>query len=79
MDAVVSFTHEVETLLEGLRSGQLQVTEPIAAALLQGRDQMQALIDMADRQLVELRRQKDEIETAIRDLQSLRDTAAASI
>jgi two-component system chemotaxis sensor kinase CheA len=44
-DAVVSFTHEVETLLEGLRSGQLQVSEPIAAALLQGRDQMQALID----------------------------------
>ena len=41
--------------------------------------QMQVLIDMADRQLVELRRQKDEIETAIRDLQSLRDTAAASI
>ena len=40
--------------------------------------QMQALIDMANRQLVELRRQKDEIETAIRDLQSLRDTAAAS-
>jgi DNA-binding transcriptional MerR regulator len=40
--------------------------------------QMQALIDLADRQLVELRRQKDEIETAIRDLQSLRDTAAAS-
>ncbi|MBL8333902.1 MAG: chemotaxis protein CheA [Rubrivivax sp.] len=44
-DAVVSFTHEVETLLEGLRSGQLKVTEPIAAALLQGRDQMQALIE----------------------------------
>jgi DNA-binding transcriptional MerR regulator len=39
--------------------------------------QMQALIDLADRQLVELRRQKDEIETAIHDLQSLRDTAAA--
>ena len=39
--------------------------------------QMQALIDLADRQLVELRRQKDEIETAISDLQSLRDTAAA--
>jgi two-component system, chemotaxis family, sensor kinase CheA len=44
-DAVVLFTHEVETLLEGLRSGQLSVTEPIAAALLQGRDQMQALIN----------------------------------
>jgi len=44
-DAVVSFTHEVETLLEALRSGQLAVTEDISAALLEGRDQMQALID----------------------------------
>jgi hypothetical protein len=40
---------------------------------------MQALIDLADRQLVELSRQKDEIETAIRDLQTLRDAAAGSI
>jgi DNA-binding transcriptional MerR regulator len=40
--------------------------------------QMKALIDLADRQLVELRRQKDEIETAIRDLQSLRETAASA-
>jgi DNA-binding transcriptional MerR regulator len=41
--------------------------------------QMQALIDLADRQLAELRRQKAEIETAIRDLETLRDTAADSI
>ncbi|MCP5285516.1 MAG: Hpt domain-containing protein, partial [Burkholderiaceae bacterium] len=44
-DAVVVFTHEVETLLEGLRSGQLQVSDDIVAALLQGRDQIETLID----------------------------------
>ncbi len=44
-DAVVLFTHEVETLLEGLRSGSLPVTEAISAALLEGLDQMAALLD----------------------------------
>jgi len=44
-DAVVAFTHEVETLLEGLRSGALAVTDPISAALLEGLDQMAALLD----------------------------------
>ncbi len=43
-EAVVTFTHEVETLLESLRSGKLDITEEIAAALLDGRDQMEALI-----------------------------------
>lgn len=40
--------------------------------------QMQALVDMADRQLVELRKQRDEIETAIADLSALRETALKS-
>ena len=44
-DAVVLFTHEVETLLEGLRSGALPVTDAISAALLEGLDQMAALLD----------------------------------
>jgi two-component system, chemotaxis family, sensor kinase CheA len=44
-DAVVSFTHEVETLMEFLRSGQIAVSDDISAALLEGRDQMEALID----------------------------------
>jgi len=44
-DAVVDFTHEVEGLMEALRSGQLAVNESISAALLEGRDQMGALID----------------------------------
>ena len=43
-DAVVSFTHEVETLMESLRSGEIAVNDDISAALLDGRDQMQALI-----------------------------------
>ncbi len=44
-DAVVSFTHEVETLMEALRSGELKVSEDISAALLEGLDQMSALMD----------------------------------
>lgn len=44
-DAVVVFTHEVETLLEGLRAGTLPVTDAISAALLEGLDQMAALLD----------------------------------
>ena len=44
-DAVVVFTHEVETLLEGLRSGQLSVTDDISTALLEGFDQMAVLLD----------------------------------
>ena len=43
--AVVVFTHEVETLLEGLRSGQLALTDEISAALLEGYDQMAVLLD----------------------------------
>ena len=44
-DDVVAFTHEVETLLEALRSGQLKLDDTITAALLAGLDQMAALID----------------------------------
>ena len=44
-DAVVVFTHEVETLLEGLRSGQLVLTDDLSAALLEGYDQMAVLLD----------------------------------
>jgi len=38
--------------------------------------QMQALVELADRQLTELRRQKDDLENAISELQLLRQTAA---
>jgi two-component system chemotaxis sensor kinase CheA len=44
-DAVVAFTHEMETLLEALRSGDVAVDDALIAVLLEGRDQMEALID----------------------------------
>ena len=43
-DAVVAFTHEVETLLEALRSGHVAVDAAVCAALLEGLDQMTALM-----------------------------------
>lgn len=39
------------------------------------RPQMQALVALADRQLVELRRQRAELDSAIADLEALRETA----
>ena len=44
-DAVVAFTHEAETLLEALRSGQRQLDDTVVAALLESRDQMEALLE----------------------------------
>jgi len=44
-DAVAAFTHEVETLMEGLRSGTLAVNADISAALLESLDQIGALLD----------------------------------
>lgn len=42
--AVVGFTHEVESVLDRMRDGLLAVTEPGMALLLQGRDQMERLV-----------------------------------
>jgi len=44
-DAVVGFTHEVESLLESMRSGDVPRTDEAMALLLQGRDQMERLLD----------------------------------
>lgn len=43
------------------------------------RPQMEAWLTMADRQLAELARQRDELELAIADLAALRDQAAAAL
>ncbi len=39
-DAVVSFTHEAETLLEALRANQRQLDDDVMGALLESRDQI---------------------------------------
>ena len=41
--------------------------------------QMQALVDLADRQLAELRHQRADLDTAIAELEALRQTAAAAV
>ncbi|HEX5354673.1 MAG TPA: chemotaxis protein CheA [Aquabacterium sp.] len=43
-DRVVAFTHDVETLLEAVRSGQYQLNDEAMALLLSSRDQMEALL-----------------------------------
>lgn len=43
-DRVVAFTHDVETLLEAVRSGKYQLNEEAMALLLSSRDQMEALL-----------------------------------
>jgi two-component system chemotaxis sensor kinase CheA len=43
-EAVVAFTHEVESLLDDLRSGKLALDEAAMGLLLQGRDQIELLL-----------------------------------
>jgi two-component system, chemotaxis family, sensor kinase CheA len=43
-EAVVAFTHEVETLMDALRAGERAVDADVSAALLDGLDQMAALV-----------------------------------
>ncbi|MDE2502809.1 MAG: Hpt domain-containing protein, partial [Burkholderiales bacterium] len=43
LDAVVAFTHHVETLLDRLREGRLQLTPALSTLLLQCNDQIRAL------------------------------------
>ena len=43
------------------------------------RPQLQAWLQLADRQLVELEKQKAELETSIADLRALRETAVAEL
>ena len=43
-DRVVAFTHDVETLLEAVRSGHFNLTEEAMGLLLQSRDQIEALL-----------------------------------
>jgi two-component system, chemotaxis family, sensor kinase CheA len=43
-ERVVGFTHEVETVLEATRAGQLAINDQAMALLLAGRDQIEALL-----------------------------------
>ena len=47
LDAVVGFTHHVETLLDRLREGKLALTPELSTLLLQCNDQIRLLVDAA--------------------------------
>ena len=47
LDAVVGFTHHVETLLDRLREGKLALTPQLSTLLLQCNDQIRLLVDAA--------------------------------
>ncbi|PTT76346.1 chemotaxis protein CheA, partial [Pelomonas sp. HMWF004] len=44
LDAVVAFTHHVETLLQRLREGQLRLTPDLSTLLLRCNDQVRTLV-----------------------------------
>ncbi len=47
LDAVVAFTHHVETLLDRLREGELALTPELSTLLLQSNDQIRQLVAQA--------------------------------
>ncbi|MFG6466187.1 chemotaxis protein CheA [Roseateles sp. BYS87W] len=47
LDAVVAFTHHVETLLQRLREGQVELTPALSTLLLRCNDQVRVLVDEA--------------------------------
>jgi two-component system chemotaxis sensor kinase CheA len=47
LDAIVAFTHGVESVLDQVRSGRIGVSEPLVALLLSCRDHMSALVEAA--------------------------------
>jgi len=47
LDAVVAFTHHVESLLDGLREGRQHLTPAMSTLLLQCNDQIRLLVDAA--------------------------------
>jgi two-component system chemotaxis sensor kinase CheA len=49
LDAVVAFTHHVESLLDRLREGHVRLTPALSTLLLRCNDQIRALVDQAGR------------------------------
>ncbi len=47
LEAVVAFTHHVETLLDRLREGQVALTPELSTLLLQGNDEIRNLVNAA--------------------------------
>jgi two-component system chemotaxis sensor kinase CheA len=79
-EAVVLFTHEVETTLDAMREGSLSLSDTAMALLLQGRDQMERLLgeidqEVADPGIAELSQQ---IGSGLRALQGSASAASST-
>ena len=59
LNKVVEFTHHVETLLDKLRDGEIQLTPSISTLLLQCNDQIKFLVDTAAHDEADTPDQKD--------------------
>jgi two-component system chemotaxis sensor kinase CheA len=76
LDAVVDFTHHVETLLDRLREGQLLLTPALSTLLLRSNDEIRSLVDAAAGQGTEDRREgREALVERLRDAAG--DTRAA--
>jgi two-component system chemotaxis sensor kinase CheA len=57
LDAIVAFTHHVETLLDAIRSGRIALTADLGTLLLQSNDQIRSLVAAAQ----DVRAESDEM------------------
>jgi len=72
LDAVVAFTHHVETVLDALREGQLQFTPALGTLLLRCNDQIRVLVDSIQDPRVDTAQDSADRVALIAELQGLR-------
>ena len=75
LDAVVAFTHHVESLLDRLREGRQQLTPEMSTLLLQCNDQIRVLVDAASDLAADLSASEGLRQHLVRELQRWTDSA----
>lgn len=75
LDAVVAFTHHVESLLDGLREGRQHLTPEMSTLLLQCNDQIRVLVDAASDLAADLSASEGLRQHLVRELQRWTDGA----
>ena len=77
LDAVVAFTHHVESLLDQLREGRVHLTPQLSTLLLQCNDQIRLLVDAAVDLAADLSASEGLRAQLVQQLQQLTDGGAA--
>jgi two-component system chemotaxis sensor kinase CheA len=60
-DAIAAFTHELETVFDGVRTGRIAATPALVGATLAARDHIQALLRVPESEAERLRSQGDQV------------------